>query len=177
VTVEHPGQVVERLVAALMKRPASDRLPDRLESLIAGRRAERDAEGTPPPSRQPRPEWVAEKIELLVGVVSAPVIILAVDDFRLLGMKRHAFHKPSLKLCAQRPRLRLTAAVADRIIGIALERDGRMVPAHLHVERVVEKEIRQEGTDYSLNAKGNFRFERAILDWRSGFVLDLRRKR
>ena len=36
VAIEHPGQVVERLVAALMKRPASDRLPDRLESLIAG---------------------------------------------------------------------------------------------------------------------------------------------
>ena len=28
----------------------------------------------------------------------------------------------------------------------------------------------------SLNAKGNFRFERTIVDWRSGFVLDLRRK-
>jgi hypothetical protein len=26
--------------------------------------------------------------------------------------------------------------VADRIIGIALERDGRMVPPHPHVERV-----------------------------------------
>ena len=32
-------------------------------------------------------------------------------------------------------------------------------------------------TPGSLNAKGNFRFERTILDWRSGFVLDLRRKR
>jgi retron-type reverse transcriptase len=27
------------------------------------------------------------------------------------------------------------------------------------------------------NAKGNFRFDRVILDWRSRFVLDLRRKR
>jgi hypothetical protein len=38
VTVEHPRQVVERLVAALMKLPASRRLPDRVESLVAGRR-------------------------------------------------------------------------------------------------------------------------------------------
>jgi hypothetical protein len=30
VAVEHPGQVVQRLVAALVKRPASDRLSDRL---------------------------------------------------------------------------------------------------------------------------------------------------
>jgi hypothetical protein len=28
----------------------------------------------------------------------------------------------------------------------------------------------------SLNAKGNFRFDRTIVDWCSGFVLDLRRK-
>src|SRR5271169_825270 len=119
-TVEHPGQVVERLVAALMKRPASDRLSDRLESLVAGRGAERNAEGTPPPSRQPRPECVAEKIELVVRVVSAPVIILAIDDFRFLGMKRQAaFNEPSLKRCAQRPRLLFIAAVADHIIGIA----------------------------------------------------------
>ena len=105
VAIEHPGQVVERFVAAFMKRPASDRLPDRLESPVAGRRAERDAEDTPPPSRQPRPECVAEKVELLVRVVFAPVIILTVDDFRLLGMKRQsAFGKPPLKRCAQRPR-------------------------------------------------------------------------
>jgi hypothetical protein len=40
----------------------------------------------------------------------------------------------------------------------------------------VKEEIRQQGADHSLNAKGNFRFERTIVDWRSGFVLDLRRK-
>jgi hypothetical protein len=37
--------------------------------------------------------------------------------------------------------------------------------------------VGQEMCVHSLNAKGNFRFERIILDWRSGFVLDLRRKR
>ncbi len=30
---------------------------------------------------------------------------------------------------------------------------------------------------YALNAKDNFRFERMIVGWRSGDVLDLRRKR
>src|SRR3974390_3618625 len=81
-------------------------------------------------------------------VSSAPIFILAVDDFRLLRMKRQsAVSEPPLKRCAQRPRLLLTAAVADRIISIALEGDPRMVPTHPHVERVMEKEIRQEGTD------------------------------
>ena len=40
VAVEHPGEVIQRLVAALVKRPASDRLSDRLESFVACRRAE-----------------------------------------------------------------------------------------------------------------------------------------
>jgi hypothetical protein len=97
-----------------VKRPASDRLSDRLESFVAGRRAEQDAEGTSPAPRQPQPERVAEKVERLVWVVSAPIFILAVDDFRLLRMKRQsAVSEPPLKRCAQRPRLRLTAAVAS----------------------------------------------------------------
>jgi hypothetical protein len=37
--------------------------------------------------------------------------------------------------------------------------------------------IQEQGRDHSLNAKGNFCFERTILNWRSGFALDLRRKR
>ena len=40
----------------------------------------------------------------------------------------------------------------------------------------VQHQVRQQRRDHSLNAKGNFRFERTIVDWRSGFVLDLRRK-
>ena len=126
VAVEHPGEVIQRFVAALVKRPASDRLSDRLESFVAGRRAEHDAEGTPPASRQPRPECIAEDVELLVGVISAPVIILAVDDFRLLGMQpQPAFGEPVLKRCAQGLCLISPAAVADRIIGITFERDAR----------------------------------------------------
>jgi hypothetical protein len=40
----------------------------------------------------------------------------------------------------------------------------------------IQHEVREQGREHSLNAKGNFRFERTIVDWRSGFVLDLRRK-
>ena len=127
VAIEHPGEDIQRLVAALVKCPASDGLSDRLESFVARRRAEGGAGGTAPASRQPRPEGIAEEVELLVGVISASVIILTVDDFRLLGMKpQPAFGKPLLKRCAQGPCLISTAAVADRIIGITFERDVRM---------------------------------------------------
>jgi hypothetical protein len=37
--------------------------------------------------------------------------------------------------------------VADRVIGVALEGNVRTGPAHPHVERIVEKEIRQEGAN------------------------------
>jgi hypothetical protein len=52
-----------------------------------------------------------------------------------------------------------------------------VTPAGQLLVEIVKHEVAQEGREGSLNAKGNFRFERTILDWRSGFVLDLRRKR
>ena len=33
VAIEHPGEIIQRLVAALVKRPASDRPSDRLRAL------------------------------------------------------------------------------------------------------------------------------------------------
>src|SRR4051794_31800240 len=62
VRVEHPREIVQGLVAALVKCPAPDRLPDRLESLITCCRAERDAHPISTPSRQPRPERIAEEV-------------------------------------------------------------------------------------------------------------------
>ena len=178
VTVEHPCKIIQRLVAALMERPVSDSLPDRLESFAAGRRTERDAEPLPP-ARQPRPKRIAEKIEPMVWVVSASIIVLAIDDFGLIRMQRQrALREPLLQRCPQRPGLFFTATMADRIIGVSLERNVRMVPRHPYVERVVQKEIRQERANDSPYAKGNFSFERVICDWRTRIaVLDLRLKK
>jgi hypothetical protein len=178
VTVEHPCKIIQRLVAALMERPVSDSLPDRLESFAASRRTERDAEPLPP-ARQPRPKRIAEKIEPMVWVVSASIIVLAIDDFGLVRMQRQrALREPLLQRCPQRLGLFFTATMADRIIGVSLERNVRMVPRHPYVERVVQKEIRQERANYSPYAKGNFSFERVIWDWRTRIaVLDLRLKK
>ena len=41
--VEHPCQIIQRLVAAFVERPVSDGLPDRLERFAADCRTERDA--------------------------------------------------------------------------------------------------------------------------------------
>src|SRR6516225_1958065 len=114
--------------------------------------------------RLSRPEGVAEEVELLVGVVSAPVIILAVDDVRLLGMKRQAtFGEPPLKRCAQHLCLRFAPTVTDRIIGITLEWDVRIVPPHPPVERIVEKKIRQEGADDPALRRASFPADQATI--------------
>ena len=64
----------------------------------------------------------------------------------------------------------------DGIVGITLERIVGMDALHPLVERIVQEQIGQQRTYDALNAKGNFRFEREIRQWRSGNVLDLRRK-
>ena len=58
-----------------------------------------------------------------------------------------AVRKPLCQRLAQSLRLRLTSTVADSVIGIALERDVRVLPLHPSIERVVKKEIRQHGAD------------------------------
>jgi hypothetical protein len=97
VRVEHPRQIVQRLVTALLKGPAAHGLTDRLESFVADGRTERDADLPSPSARQPRPESIAEEVELLVGIVATSVIILAIDDFRLLRME---FQSAALQSCS-----------------------------------------------------------------------------
>ena len=70
----------------------------------------------------------------------------------------------------------------DRIIRVAHDNHialGMALPplADPQVIDVVQVDIREERRNYALNAKDNFRFERTIVGWRSGDVLDLRRKR
>ena len=85
--VEHPGEVIERFVTSSWKCPRTKLAPYRLEGFVANRRTERDTDSTLLSSRQPRPKRIAEEVELLVGIISASVIILTIDDMRLLRMK------------------------------------------------------------------------------------------
>jgi hypothetical protein len=70
----------------------------------------------------------------------------------------------------------------DQVVGIA--HDDHVAPSltpspafNPEIEDVVQVNVGKERRDGSLNTKDNFRFERIIVAWRSGFVLDLRRKR
>jgi hypothetical protein len=67
-------------------------------------------------------------------------------------------------------------AVKHRIVGVSGIPNARQISCHPQIKRVMQKQICQERRNHALNAKGNFRFEREIRHWRSGNVLDLRRK-
>jgi hypothetical protein len=64
--------------------PAPHRLPHFRRGLIAHRRAEVNEAFAQSILRPSRTKRVSEKIKLLLGIRTAPVVILAVDDFRLV---------------------------------------------------------------------------------------------
>ena len=81
--VEHSRQVVNPPVDATAKLPVSNFPSDRLGRRVTDARTEVDEEFPPPVLRSSGPEGVAQVIELFVGVSSAPVVILAIDELRL----------------------------------------------------------------------------------------------
>ncbi|MDD9998473.1 MAG: hypothetical protein OXQ89_12100, partial [Rhodospirillaceae bacterium] len=59
-------------------------------------------------------------------------------------------------------------------VGAQAPRITQLFPAEQKPSHV---QARQQWRDDTLNAKGNFRFERQILGWRDRQLVDLRRKR
>jgi hypothetical protein len=55
-------------------------------------------------------------------------------------------------------RLRCTLALRDDIIGIALEGDGRVLPLHPGIERIMQEEIGQDRAALSPYKVANFFF-------------------
>ncbi len=74
------------LVSAMVQGPAPDRPADGLQRFRADRRQKAMRGDMTLPHRFPGSEREAEKVERLVGKVSSPVRILAVDELRLPRM-------------------------------------------------------------------------------------------
>src|SRR4030088_701863 len=85
--VVHLGQVLQGLVAAMMKRPAPNCSADGRQRLRTGGGQETRKGLTSPSPRFSRPEHKPEKVERLVRKVATAVRILAVDDLRLLRVQ------------------------------------------------------------------------------------------
>src|SRR5262249_16583370 len=111
-------------------------------------RAEADeglAASVPGTSRTKR---VAKEVEALVLMRAGAVRVLAVHDARLVQIQLQTdLRQPLDDRVEHELRLRLAPAVQDRIIRVALERDGRKLPGQPPVERVVQEDVRQQGRD------------------------------
>ena len=98
------------------------------------------------PHRLSRSECESEKVKHLVGKVVPTVRILTVDDLRLFRMKlQSAFSKALFKRIFEVFRLRLTDAMAESVISETLEGNVRMISSHPPVERVMKKQVTQQG--------------------------------
>src|ERR1035437_1836256 len=133
-----------------MQIPASNLLADRLPRFVGNGRTEVDEVLAKSILRSPRLKTIAQKIELLVWVSPPPVVILAIDNLRLLRMKLQPalLHARGYR-CPHLLRLRFCPAMHDRIVGIPFEWQIRILAPHPHVERIMQKQIRQQWRDDS----------------------------
>ena len=124
--------------------PTSQGLSHPRRCRITHCRREVDEVLTPPILRPTRAKRVSQEGELLRGILPRPVVILAVDDVRLLRMdvQRHCARRRHVRQDLLRLRLRPT--VRDDIVRVPLERNVRVRRPHPVVEREVQEDIGQE---------------------------------
>src|ERR1700704_284215 len=151
-----------------MQRPAADIAADARQRLRTGGGLEtvrEDASVRLHPHDLSGSKLEAEKVEVDVGEVASPVHILAVDDLRLLRMQHQlAGRKAVRNRSPECPRLLGALAVTNDIVRVPLEWDMRKGPHHPHVERVMQEQICQGGTDDpSLRRSRHSRHDAAIL--------------
>ncbi len=143
VRIYHSGQIMKGRVGPVLETPSPDFPTHCLERCLGRCGQERDAIGSVGPGRKPRPECIAEEVELDCGIASLAVGIRAVDDVRFLRVKHQpTSRKPLRKSVTQGFGLGFSPAVADRVIRIPFKGNGRMGSCHPQVERVMQKQIR-----------------------------------
>src|SRR5438874_1733721 len=132
--IVHLGQLGQGFVAAMMQRPVADIATDTRQRRRAGGGLEtvgEDAALRLHPHDLPGSKLEAEKIEVAVGEIAAPVHILAVDDLRLLRMQHQLAGREAVgSRTPECPRLLGALAVTNNIVRVPLEWDMRKGPRH-----------------------------------------------
>src|SRR5215468_3208193 len=155
--IDLPGKLFDGLPRTAMQLPSSNLVPDFLPRLLRNGWTETTKDLPLPSVRYPRPKRVPQKVELFVRVSPLPIGILAIDHFRLLRMQfQSTLLQPCRYLDTHQVRFPLCSAMDDNIVRIPLERQMRPVPAHPHIERVVQKQIGQQWADHSSLRSASF---------------------
>src|SRR5207247_6637654 len=142
------GNFLQGEVIAMMQSPATYPLMHRFSRFVAHDRSEAHEELSFAVSRRARAKGIPQEVEALLGVAATPVSILAVNDPRLVRMKRQATLCKTLRQhVLQDPRLLLAPTVTDDIVDVALKGDVRIVPGHPAVEHIMQKQVCQQWTD------------------------------
>jgi hypothetical protein len=96
-------------------------------------------------------------------VVAGAVVILAVDDARLLRMEFQTARLQPIPYRFQNlPNLRLTVAVNEAVIGIPLKMHLRIVPPKPIIQCMVKKHIRNDGAHHATNTIANLEITRVV---------------
>src|SRR5215471_14025924 len=125
--IVHLGQFGQGLVAAMMKRPATDVAADARQRLRTGGGLETVREDAPVqlhPHDLSSSKLEAKKVKVDVREVAAPVHILAVDDLRLLRMQHQLAGREAVRnRTPECPRLLGAVAVTNDVVRVTFERD------------------------------------------------------
>ena len=127
--------------------------------------------------RSSRLKPLAKKIELFVRVSPVPKIVLAIDDFRLLRMEfQSASLQPLRDGALYLLSLLFRSAVHDAIIGVPLEWHSRIVPCEPSIQRIMQKQICEQGARDSALRRALFPWDHSpvlFLHWRFQPALDI----
>jgi hypothetical protein len=136
------------VTGAVVQSPGPHLGTDPPQGLLADRGQER---AELPPVLVPRrslPELVPQERKRRVLVRAAPLPVLTVDDPGLVRMQPQAdLLHPYADRGQHLTCLLLADTMHDRVVDIALERDGRKLPSHPRIERIVQEQIREHRRD------------------------------
>ncbi len=170
--IEHPGQVVESLIAPQVESPTSHSAAHRLGGFITHCGTEVDEVLAPAILRPPGTKRKTQKIKFFIEVIASTIIILAIDYLGLFRMKlQFALSQPSGNRLPQYPSLRFRLAVDHHIIGISRKRILWISPPHPFIKSIVQEQVGEQRADDSPNAKDNlacppFLIPRMVLRYR-----------
>src|SRR5665648_145869 len=147
--IEHPGQVVESLIAPQVESPTPHSAAHRLGGFITHCGTEVDEVLTPTILRPPGTKRESQKIKLLGGVMASSIIILAIDQLGLSRMKLQlALSQPSGNRLPQCPSFRFCLAVDHHIIGISHKRILWISPPHPFIKSIVQEQVGEQRADH-----------------------------
>jgi hypothetical protein len=94
---------------------------------------------------QPGPEFIPQEHERRDLMIVTPVVVLAVDDPGLARMQFQAhLREAASDGIPHLAGLLLTGAVHHRVIAVPLEPDGRELPGHPGIERIMHEQVSQQ---------------------------------